>query len=427
MIRDRRAILALLTALNFINYIDRAVIAAVLKPMRGELALSNFEAGLLNTAFLIGYFVTSPWFGARADKSARMGLIALGVVIWSVATVASGLASGFWSLLAARIVVGVGEASFTVLAPTVIDDLMPAGNKGKALAVFFLAIPLGYAMGYILGGSIAHHWGWRTAFVFVGGPGVVLALTCLLIAEPARKLLDARARLVDGLREMIGIPLFRRAVLGYCAYVAAVAGFSYWAPNFLLERFPGRLNDETANFWFGVVLIAAGAIGTFAGGQWTDRGQRALPAAAADAPYDAPESKAAVNVALRVCAAGMAVAAPLAALCFVLPSPMVFFVVAFVVEIGVFLSTSPINLAIMRAVPVERRASAVAASVFAIHLFGDLWSSAALGLLQDVLPIIIAMMAIPLTFAWSAYIWWPREREAAGTGGPPQAQVRPAT
>ncbi|HET7506125.1 MAG TPA: MFS transporter [Kofleriaceae bacterium] len=459
MIRDRRAILALLTALNFLNYIDRAVIAAVLKPMRGELALSNFEAGLLNTAFLIGYFVTSPWFGARADKSARMGLIALGVVIWSIATVASGLATGFWSLLAARIVVGVGEASFTVLAPTVIDDIMPSGNKGKALAVFFLAIPLGYAMGYILGGSIAHHWAtqlnpvviydhhvsfawdrlehhldpvvlrqhvivyapdslaaWRTAFLITGGPGVALALTCLLIAEPARKLLDTRARLIDGLREMIAIPLFRRAVLGYCAYVAAVAGFSYWAPNFLLERFPGRLNDETANFWFGIVLIAAGAIGTFAGGQWTDRGQRALPAAAPDAPYDAAEHKACVNVALRVCAVGMAVAAPLAAVCFLLPSPTLFFVVAFVVEIGVFLSTSPINIAIMRAVPVELRASAVAASVFAIHLFGDLWSSAALGLLQDVLPIILAMMAIPLTFAGSAYIWWPRRREAAAGG-----------
>src|SRR5947209_791367 len=112
MIRDRRAILALLTALNFLNYIDRAVVSAVIEPMSKELGLSNFQAGLLNSAFLIGYFATSPLFGARADKSARKGLIALGVAIWSLATVASGLAGGFWTLLAARIFVGVGEASY---------------------------------------------------------------------------------------------------------------------------------------------------------------------------------------------------------------------------------------------------------------------------------------------------------------------------
>lgn len=413
MIRDRRAILALLTALNFVNYIDRAVIAAVLKPMKGELALSNFEAGLLNTAFLIGYFATSPFFGARADKSARKGLIALGIVIWSLATMASGLATGFWTLLTARIVVGVGEASFTVLAPTLIDDVIPSGNKGKALAVFFLAIPLGYAMGYILGGAISHHWGWRSAFFIAGGPGIVFGLACLLIAEPPRKLADAKAKLIDGLRDLAKIPLFRRAVLGYCTYNAALGAFSYWAPNFLLERFKDQLNDETANRWFGLVLIAAGAIGTFAGGQWTDRGQRRLPPAAPDASHEAPENKAAVNVALLVCAAGVAIATPLAALCFLVPSPTGFFAIAFVAEIGLFLSTSPVNIALLRAAPVERRASAMAASVFSIHLFGDLWSSAALGILQDAFDLRVAMMALPLTFAWTAYIWWPRKREAS--------------
>src|SRR6188474_2274462 len=145
MIRDRRAILALLTALNFLNYIDRAVIAAVLKPMKDELALSNFEAGLASTAFLIGYFLTSPLFGARADKDARKGLIAIGVAVWSAATVATGFAHSFGQLLAARAVVGIGEASFAALAPTIIDDITPSDRKGRALAIFFLAIPLGYA------------------------------------------------------------------------------------------------------------------------------------------------------------------------------------------------------------------------------------------------------------------------------------------
>jgi MFS transporter, Spinster family, sphingosine-1-phosphate transporter len=438
VIRDRRVILALLTGLNFLNFIDRAVIAAVLKPMKEDLALSNLEAGLLNSAFLIGYFVTAPLFGARADKAARKGLIALGVAVWSVATVWSGLATGFWTLLCSRALVGVGEASYTALAPTIIDDITPADRKGKALAVFYLAIPLGYALGYILGGFIAHRLGdthpdWRAAFLVTGGPGIVLALSCLAIEEPARKLADARARLIDGLRELVDIPLFRRAVLGFCAYTAAIGAFSYWVPNYLLIQFKGTLNDESANFWFGIVLIVAGAIGTYLGGWLGDRGLRKLPSPAEDAPWDAPEHRAGVNVQLRICARGMLIAAPLTTLAFMMGHPVGFFALAFVVEIGLFLSTSPINAALMRAVPPERRASAMAAAICAIHLFGDLWSSAALGLLQDVLELRIAMMALPFTFAIAAYVWWPRRREAAGpssraggSGGLPEARVRGA-
>jgi MFS family permease len=431
MIRDRRVILALLTALNFLNYIDRAVIAAVLKPMKTELALSNFEAGLLSSAFLIGYFVTSPWFGARADKAPRIRLITLGVAIWSIATVASGLASSFEQLVAARIVVGVGEASFAVLAPTIIDDVTPDGRKGRAFSVFFLAIPLGYALGYILGGVFAKHWGWRAAFFLTGGPGVVIALSCLAIVEPHRKLADAKARLLDGLREITRIKLFRRVLLGYCAWTGAAGAFSYWAPSFLLERFPRALDEQSANFWFGIVLVAAGAIGTFGGGYWADLRARRLPAPAPDAAYDAPAHKVHVNSMLLVCAVGVAIAAPLTAVCLLLPWPTAFFLLVLVVETGLFMSTSPISTAVLRAVPVERRASAVAATIFAIHLFGDLWSAAVLGLLQDVLPPVIAMMSLPLTFAVSAYFWWPRAREASGpsisAGGLPEARVQART
>ena len=434
MIRDRRAILALLTGLNFLNYIDRAVIAAILEPMAKELALSNFQAGLLNSAFLIGYFATSPLFGLRADKTARKGLIALGVAIWSVATVASGFAPGLWTLLAARVVVGIGEASFVVLAPTIIDDMVEPARKGTALAVFLLALPLGYALGYILGGAIGAHWGWRAAFLVCGGPGIALALLCLLIVEPARKLADPKARLVDGLREISRVPLFRRAVLGYIAFNAAAGAFSFWAPNFLVERFPEGLTLKTANFWFGVVLIVAGAVGTIVGGWWSDRRIRRLRQPAPGAPHDAPEHKAAVNQMLRVSAIGMIVAAPFTALCFLMPVAWGFFAAAFIVELGLFLSNSPVNIAMMRAVPSERRASAVAANVFAIHLFGDLWSAAALGLLLDHLDREIAMMSLPLTFAWSAYLWWPRTREATGRSDPtvvgsqlPEARVHDST
>ena len=431
MIRDRRAILALLTGLNFINFIDRAVIAAVLNPMKAELSLSNTEAGLLNTAFLIGYFLTCPLFGMRADKAQRKGLIALGIVIWSAATVASGLATGFWSQLAERIVVGVGEASYAVLAPTIIDDITPLERKGTALSVFYIAIPLGYALGYILGGQLGQHWGWRAAFFVVGGPGVVLALTVLLIAEPPRKLLDAKAKLVDGLRELSRIPLYRRAVLGYCAYTAAVAGFSYWAVDFMLRAFPGELTLASANSTFGVVLIGSGAIGTLLGGRYANRAS-ASQRVAADEPYDSLGNKLAVNALLRVAAIAMAVSAPLAAIGFFLPGATAFFAVSFFVQICLFTTTAPVNATVLRAVPVERRASAMAASILSIHVFGDLWSVALLGLLLDNLPLKIAMLSLPLTFAWASYIWRPRQREAAGSSATaasavPEARVHTGT
>lgn len=414
MIRDRRAILALLTGLNFLTYLDRLVIAAVVRPMSAELGLSNTKAGLLASAFLIGYFATSPLFGARADKAARKGLIAFGVAVWSLATVASGLSDGFWSLFIARTLVGVGEASFAALAPTIIDDMTPPDRKARALAIFYLATPIGAAAGYLVGGALASQWGWRAAFFVAGGPGVVLALACLAIAEPSRKLAHAKARLIDGLREITRVPLFRRGVLGYSAYTWGVGGFSYWAPKFLVERFEGQLNDAKANFWFGLVLVAGGAIGTYIGGQRADRGLRGLPLAGSEAPYDAPEHKAVVNVQLRTCAIGMMIAAPLAALAFLSPWPAGFFVMAFGAIIGLFMSTSPVSAACMRAVPPERRASAMAGQIFAIHLLGDLWSVAAIGQLLDRVENVIAMMSLPLVFAWAAYIWWPRKHEATG-------------
>jgi MFS family permease len=444
MIRDRRAILALLTALNLVNYIDRAVIAAVLTPMKAQLGLTNFEAGVLNTAFLIGYFATSPLFGLRADKGTRKRLIALGVVMWSLATVASGLAIGFWSLLVARIVVGVGEASYLVLAPTIIDDVTPLDRKGSALSVFYVAIPVGYALGYILGGTIAQQWdaasgggwpaGWQMAFFVVGGPGVVLALTCLLIVEPPRKLLHARAKLLDGLRELAAIPLYRRAVLGYCAYVGSVAGFSYWIVDFLLRAFPGELDVGTANQRLGAILLVSGMIGTMVSARFANRASHSHVAAPGE-PYDSPGNKRAVNGLLRICGVGMVVAAPLSAVGFLLPGSTAFFAASFFVQIGLFATTSPVNAAFMRAVPTERRASALALSIFSTHLFGDLWSAALLGVLLDTLPLKLAMLSLPLTFAWTAYIWWPRKREASGpaAGAPsdppglPQARIHTET
>jgi MFS family permease len=309
----------------------------------------------------------------------------------------------------------VGEASYATLAPTIIDDITPSHAKGRALAIFFLAIPVGSALGFVLGGMIAQRWGWHTAFYVAGGPGVVLALLCLLIVEPERKLREAKAKLVDGLRVLAKLPLFRRAVLGYCAWTAAVGAFSFWAPKYLVEHYPQYLDDETANRYFGLITVVSGILGTVVGGRWADREQAKLTASvgAGAVGFDAPGNKLAINKLLMICATGMVVAAILTAGAFWTPVPVAFFSLAFVAECGLFLSTSPVNAIGLRAVPNELRASATAAMIFSIHLFGDLWSAPALGLLTDYLPSRIAMMAIPITFALSAYVWWPRRSEAA--------------
>jgi MFS family permease len=416
VIKRPGVILGLLTGLNFLNYLDRMLIAAVLPRIRepveqGGLGLSYAEGGLLALVFLLGYFVTAPAFGALADKGQRKGLIALGVLTWSAATAASGLADTFTLMLVARAVVGVGEASYATLAPTIIDDITPAERKGKALAIFYAAMPIGAAAGFMLGGFIQAEWGWRTAFFVGGAPGAVVAIVCLFIQEPTRKLRPKEtAGVATAVRTLIGIPLYRRIVIGYCAHTAAVGAFSHWGPTYLSERYALKL--ETATFWFGVITVAAGFIGTVIGGRWLDRINAREPCDPS-APYDARANRAAVNHMLRISAVGVAIATPMALACFLTPIAWTFFVFAFVVEIGVFLGTSPINAALLRGVPSDLRASSMAIAIFAIHLFGDLWSPYLVGALADYTPMAIAMLFLPAALAIATFVWWPRAREAA--------------
>lgn len=410
MIRRPGAILALLTGLNLLNYLDRLVVSAVLPKLQEELALSNFQGGLLATVFLVGYFLTSPIFGALGDRLPRKGLIAIGVLVWSAATIASGLAVGLWTLLLARAVVGVGEASYATLAPTIIDDVAEPTRKGRALAVFYIAMPVGAALGYIVGGFVESRWGWRSAFFVAGGPGIALALVCLLIAEPARKLSTEKPNVGRDVRTLVRMDLYRKAVFGYCALTAAIGAFSYWAPKFLYKRYDLPL--ATANFRFGLITVVAGAIGTILGGRWADRAVRKDEADGhASTPAAAARSR--VRALLRICAIGSICGAPIAVGCFVAPSANVFFVFAFFAILFLFLNTSPINAVLLQSVPPELRASAMALSIFSIHVLGDLWSPPLVGLLSDHLPIQIAMMTLPLAIGASGWLWWPRPAAAA--------------
>jgi MFS family permease len=411
VIRRPTLVLALLTALNLLNYLDRFVLSAVLPKVQEDLHLSNFVGGSLATVFLIGYFATSPVFGNLADRAGTGGrsrLVTLGIIVWSVATIASGLAHDTWSLLVARAVVGVGEASYATIAPTLIDEVAPPEKKGRWMAIFYSAIPVGSALGYVIGGTVEHATGsWRAAFFVAGGPGIVLGLLCLLIAEPARRPATLESNVLASVRVLLGMPLFVRTVLGYCAYSFALGGFAYWAPKYLHVQY--GLEVGVASARFGAVTVVTGALGTLVGGWLGDKAARTRQGReqARRGPLDPREMDVvAARGNLDVCALSSGLGAPLAAAAILATSAAGFFLGVFPCQMALFLLSGPVNVAILRSVPVELRASGMALSIFAIHLLGDMWSPLLIGLVADHAPIHWAMLGAPLAFAVAAIVWW---------------------
>lgn len=421
MLKNPKAILALLTALNLLNYLDRYVLSAVLKPLQDELQLSNFVGGSLATVFLLGFFVTSPLFGHWADRSGvrgRRALIVLGVLVWSLATIATGFATGPWTLIAARAVVGVGEASYVTIAPTIIDEVAPPGKKGSWLAIFYTAIPVGGALGYLTGGAVenATH-SWRQAFYVAGIPGLALGFLCLLIQPTAAALPVApssayrepappsvsvhRTGVLQNARRLLAIPLYRSVVLGQCAYTFAIGGFAYWAPKYLSARY--GMETGHAAFVFGLVTVAGGAIGTLVGGRLGDRATRGRT-----------DDDAIARGNLSVCAIATGLGAPLAAAAIGATTGNMFFAIVLPCEIALFVPGGPFNVAILRSVPLELRASAMALSIFGSHLLGDLWSPPLIGLVADHAPMAWAMLLCPVAYGLAALVWW-RGRTSVGT------------
>lgn len=427
VIRNPKVVLALLTTLNLLNYVDRTVLSAVLAPVQDDLHLSNFVAGWLPTIFLIGYFATSPVFGTLGDRvpvGGRKRLIALGVAVWSAATMASGFAQGTASMIASRAFVGLGEASYATLAPTLIDDLAPAEQKSRWMSIFYAATPIGSALGYLVGGAVLHSHGWRTAFFVAGAPGLAVALLCLLIVEPPRPALAKHGRsLLESARDLWSVPLYRGAVLGFCAYTFAIGGFGYWAPAYLHRQY--GIGAGQASAIFGLITVAGGSIGTVLGGALADRAARkhvrlaeARALQEGTGAQGSPLGPRALDDAiargnLEIPALGTAVGAPLAGIALAAGTVSVFFKALFPAEIALFMLSGPINVAILRSSPPALRASAMALSIFSIHALGDLWSPPLIGLVADHAPMRVAMLAGPLVFALAAFVWFRASRTSA--------------
>jgi MFS transporter, Spinster family, sphingosine-1-phosphate transporter len=359
------AILALLTALNLLNYLDRFLVMAVSPKIREDLGLSGAQTGWVTTAFMFGYFLTSPLFGWLGDRYPRKHLIMTGVAVWSAATVLSGRAEGFAEMIAWRVLVGVGEASYATLGPTIIDDISTPAHRSRNLSIFYVAIPVGSALGYIVGGYLQDRFDWRRAFYIAGGPGLLLALVVLLIQEPARAA-AADTPQEGSYAELARSRAYAFTVAGYVAQTFALGGFTAWAASFLY--YVHNLDLKTADAYFGYITVATGLAGTALGGFLADR----QPGADRTLVY------------LRVCAWSSIVAAPLALAALLMHGSTGFLVLLGASELAIFVSVSPVNAAVLHSVRPGLRATAMAVSIFFIHLLGDLVSPPILGKISDV-------------------------------------------
>lgn len=242
-----RVALLLLLAINLFNYIDRQVLAAVLPKIEDEYLrgdpFAKTKLGWLTTAFLVSYMVLAPLFGWLGDRMSRWFLVAVGVVLWSLASGASGLAETYMLLLLTRCLVGVGEAAYGPTAPTLISDMYPIKVRGRVLAWFYMAIPVGGALGYVLGGAVADSaLGWRWAFYLVVPPGLLLGFMCFSMRDPPRGHSEPgnpqQTREV-GLKDYLGlarIPSYVLNTLGMTAMTFTIGGIAVWMPTYVYQR-----------------------------------------------------------------------------------------------------------------------------------------------------------------------------------------------
>jgi len=383
-----RYALALLLCVNLLNYIDRQALYAVFPLIKSDLKLSDTALGFLGSAFMLCYMLAAPIFGRLGDRLNRARLAAGGLAIWSMATMLSGMASSYRTLLAARALVGVGEASFGTVSPGLVADYFGREHRGRVMALFFLATPVGSALGYVLGGQLGQRFGWQDAFLIVGLPGLLLAIPLWRLADPGRWAeLSAKpllSRSIAGeLKDFLVNRTFVNATLSMTATTFALGGLAQWVPSFLNRSF--GLDVGRGNLLFGAITVVSGIVGTLAGGWLGDRLKRRTPAGQ-----------------LYVTATGFVLGAPLAVIAILSSSLSLCLTAIALAEMFLFLNTGPLNTVLVDVLPPDRRATGFAITIFTIHALGDAISPAIIGSLSDIWGLRTALLITPLAVAVAA-------------------------
>ncbi len=378
MARPALIALGLLTCLNLLNYIDRYILPGAQPLIQAEFHATDEQMGRLTTALFFTYMLTAPFTGWMGDRFRRKPLIVAGAVLWSIATLVTFWVHDYWSLFFRHALVGVGEATFGIFAPAVISDFFPARERNRILSFFYLAIPVGAALGYLIGGQMGSRFGWRTPFLVGAVPGLVVAgLYALWATEPVRggsETVEDGAELGDHqvpspgkmLGNFFGLfrnPAFMCATLGMAMMVFALGGISTWMPTFL-HRFAGMSVAKAATV-LGAITVVDGLAGTAIGGWLAQRWLRTNDGAL-----------------YLLSAWSMILTLPLAALTFFGPPAWSIPALAGAMFF-LFLNTGPLNAAICNSVTATVRSSAIALNLFLIHMLGDTFSPQIIGAISD--------------------------------------------
>lgn len=388
-----RSALFLLLGINLFNYIDRQILAAVEPDIRAAFFAPNdpnamVRTGGLGDAFFVTYMLSAPVLGLLADRISRWIIIGSAVILWSLASGGSGLAATFGILVATRICVGIGEAGYGPAAPTILSDLFPIEKRGRIMAIFYTAIPVGSALGYVIGGMVGTHLGWRWAFYLVTPPGLLLGLLCFWQRDPriaANRLSQKSPR--RSLRDYLN--LFRtRSYLINCIAMTLMTfvtgGLGFWVPAYLRYR---NQSPDVGMTIFGLITVVAGLVSTLLGGVIADRLRSRF-----------------VGSYFWVSGIGMLIACPFFVATLYTPFPAawvpMFFAIFFL-----FVNTGPSNTALANVSLPAVRATAFAVNILVIHALGDVQAFWLLGYIGGHTNMHVAFLFVSGIILLSGVVW----------------------
>jgi MFS family permease len=392
--------LVLLTVMNFVNYLDRYILPAVQEQVKGEFHLSDDQIGSLTLWFFVAYVLSSPltgWLGDRFPRKPMIVAAGLGIAAMNFLTAS---VHDYASLIVRHAALGVVEASFGIFAPALLADYYAADKRNGVLTIFNVAIPVGAALGYLVGGMIGASHGWRMAFIASAVPGALIALLILVVMkEPQRtgQALDAHGMPKTKMDKASVLSLLTNkaylcSILGYAAVTFSLGGISWWMPSFL-QRVDGRSIGEAGTIMGGITVVC-GLGGTVTGGVlaqwWSKKTEKAL--------YLVP----AISALLAV---------PPAVVCFFGPKSATLPALGMAVFL-IFLGTGPVNASTLNAVPANLRAAAMAGQLFAIHVFGDAFSPKVIGLVSDHSNLRMGLGVTLITFVLASAIFFAGARYA---------------
>ena len=388
-----RTALFLLLGINLFNYIDRQILAALEPDIRATFFAPGdvnamWKTGLLGDAFFVTYMISAPILGLLADRISRWIVVGSAVILWSLASGGSGLATTFAILFATRIFVGIGEGGYGPAAPTILADLFPIDIRGRVMAIFYTAIPVGSALGYVIGGVVGAHLGWRWAFYLVTLPGLLLGLLCFWQRDPR---VSGHHLVQESARRGIGdyLRLFRtRSYLINCVaqtlMTFVMGGLGFWAAAYLRYR---NQSPDVGMTIFGLIMVVAGLVSTLLGGIIADR----LRSRFAGSYF-------------WVSGIGMLIACPLFVATLYIPFPAAW-ITMFLAIFFLFLNTGPSNTALANVSLPAVRATAFAANIFVIHAFGDVQAFWLLGYIGGHANMHVAFLFVSAIIFASGVTW----------------------